>query len=187
MTDLGNKIETIYGTNLMNKLSSIYLLIFSVALNAEVLSSADNGFSIKIEAEVNASQEQTYKQFLKVGEWWNQDHTWFGNSKGLSIKAKVGGCFCEKNGNQQALHMTVSYVNPNHEIRMIGGLGPLQTMGLHGGMTWKFEKIDTNKTRIIHTYNVSGYSKDGLKSLAPIVDKVQTIQVNGLVSKLNKK
>ena len=159
---------------------SIFLLLLSLALHAEVLTSADNGFSIKIEVEVNASQEQAYKQFIRVDQWWNSDHTWFGDAKALSIKAKVGGCFCEKNGKQQALHMTVSYVNPNHEIRMIGGLGPLQGMGLHGGMTWKFEKIDENKTKIIHSYNVSGYSKEGLKSLAVIVDKVQTIQVNEL-------
>jgi hypothetical protein len=31
--------------------------------------------------------------------------------------------------------MAVSYVEPNTELRMIGGLGPLQIMGVQGGMS----------------------------------------------------
>lgn len=132
----------------MNKFIITIVFILPLFANAEVLSSAENGFSIQIEVEVKASQQQSYKQFLKVNEWWNADHTWFGDANALSIKPKVGACFCEKNGKQQALHMTVSYVNPNKEIRMIGGLGPLQAKGLHGGMTWKFEKSMTIKQRL---------------------------------------
>ena len=165
---------------------TILLIIFSNSLFAEVLSSSKNGFSIQIEVIANTSQKRAYKQFLKVGQWWNSEHTWFGESKYLKISPTVGGCFCEKNGNKQATHMTVSYVNPNNEIRMTGGLGPLQAMGLHGGMTWKFDEIEPNKTKITHTYNVSGYSKDGLTALAPIVDSVQKIQVNSLAKLLNQ-
>jgi hypothetical protein len=170
----------------MNKIHLIILLLSLPAItHSEVLSHSENGFSIQIQAEVSVSTEQAYQQFIQVNEWWDKSHTWFGDSKGLSIKAKVGGCFCEKNGKRQALHMTVSYVDPNHEIRMIGGLGPLQAMGIHGGMVWKFEPIDKHHSKIIHTYNVTGYSKDGLDSLASIVDQVQTIQVNHLVKMLN--
>ncbi|SFC91703.1 hypothetical protein [Pseudoalteromonas denitrificans] len=79
--------------------------------------------------------------------------------------------------------MTVSYMNPNNEIRMIGGLGPLQMMGIQGGMSWQFKKISDSKTHIIHKYQVVGFVPDGLDKLADIVDKVQTIQVNNLAKK----
>jgi len=160
--------------------------LFSFCAYAEVISSSENGFSLEISVKVNSSPKQAYKQFLQVKDWWNSEHTWFGNAKGLSIQPKVNGCFCEKNGNKQAVHMTVTYVDPNNEIRMIGGLGPLQAMGLHGGMTWTFEKLDETTTKITHKYNVTGYSKDGLKSLAPVVDSVQQIQVNSLANLLKQ-
>ena len=68
----------------------------------------------------------------------------------MTIEAKAGGCFCEKSEEKEVLHMTVSYVEPNKEIRMVGGLGPLQMLGVHGGMSWKFEAIDANTTKILH-------------------------------------
>jgi len=85
----------------------------------------------------------------------------------------------------EVLHMTVSYVNPNTEIRMIGGLGPLQMMGVQGGMSWKFNPLSELQTEIIHRYQVVGFMPDGLDKLAAIVDRVQMTQVNALVSKLN--
>jgi hypothetical protein len=67
---------------------------------------------------------------------------------------------------------------------MIGGLGPLQMLGVHGGMSWKFEEISPTETKITHQYQVVGFMKDGLDKLAPIVDGVQTIQVKALTAKI---
>ncbi len=164
-----------------------FLLLLSFNLNAEVISSDSNGFLIQIESDVAVNASTTYNQFIKVGDWWNAEHTYFGKSENLSLQATAGGCFCEIEGNNQVLHMTVSYVDPGKEIRMIGGLGPLQMMGVYGGMSWKFVSTGKNKTRIIHRYQVSGYTDGGLDKLADIVDKVQTIQVESLVTKLKNK
>ena len=162
------------------------LLLINSSCFAQVISKANNGFNIKIEVTVPVNNEVAYQQFLKVGDWWHPDHTWFGESEYLSISPEVGQCFCENNGDKQALHMTVSYVDPNKEIRMIGGLGPLQMLGIHGGMSWKFQVITDSKTQIIFTYQVSGYMDNGLDSLAPIVDKVQGIQLARLKAILSK-
>jgi len=159
-------------------------ILFPLSLQAEVLTSTADGFSIKIEREVAVSQQEAYQQFLSVGEWWNSEHTYFGSSENLSIDAKAGGCFCEIDGDKQVLHMTVSYIVPDKEIRMLGGLGPLQMMGIQGGMSWKFESLGANKTKIIHQYRVTGSSDQALDQLAPFVDKVQTLQVDALVRKL---
>ena len=54
---------------------------------------------------------------------------------------------------------------------MIGRLAPLQMMGIHGGMSWQFGPI-SDGTRIIQTYNVTGYAPGGLTDLADIIDSV---------------
>jgi len=96
----------------------------------------------------------------------------------------AGGCFCEVDGEKSALHMIVSYVDPGKEMRMLGGLGPLAGLALHGAMSWRFEPLGSGGTRIIHTYRVAGYLPDGLDSLAPVVDAVQTNQVARLARAL---
>ena len=170
----------------MYKLLTPVLFLFCISTEAKVVSSAANGFAIKIERIVKSTPEEAYQQFLNVGDWWNSDHTWFGDASKLYIKPKVNGCFCEIDGTNEALHMTVSYVKPNEEIRMIGGLGPLQMLGIHGGMSWKFEEADNKQTKITFSYQVTGYMDGGLDKLAPIVNKVQSIQLDGLAAKLNK-
>ena len=163
----------------------LFACIFNV--NAEVIDNDKHGFSIKIETVVKADAATSYQQFLRIGEWWDADHTWFGQSENLSIIPRVGACFCEISGDKEVLHMTVSFVNPNNEIRMIGGLGPLQMLGVHGGMSWKFEEISPAETKIIHQYQVTGFATDGLDKLAPIVDSVQTIQVKALAAKIESR
>ena len=163
----------------------LLVILFPLSLGAEVLTSTSDGFLIKIEREVAVTPQQVYAQFVSVSDWWISGHTYFGESKNLSIDAQAGGCFCEIKGDKQVLHMTISYVDPGKEIRMIGGLGPLQMMGAHGGMSWKFESVGEHKTKIIHQYRVVGSSDQALDKLAPFVNKVQSQQVDALVKKLS--
>ncbi|XOV86300.1 MAG: SRPBCC domain-containing protein [Pseudomonadota bacterium] len=130
------------------------------------------------------SAAEAYAQFLRVNEWWDGNHSWFGRAEGFSIDPRAGGCFCEVAGERSHLHMTVSHVDPGVEVRMIGGLGPLQDLALQGAMVWRFEALPEGGTRIIHSYRVSGYLKDGLTGLAPAVDSVQGIQFSRLVARL---
>lgn len=171
----------------LTQLSLMILLVCTpLQVFSEVLSKSPHGFTLQIERNVNVSHQQAYQQFLNIAEWWNADHTYFGKSENLFIEGKAGGCFCEIEGDKQVLHMTVTYVEPNKEIKMVGGLGPLQMMGISGGMSWKFESLGNNKTKIIHRYQVNGTIDGGLDKLAPIVDQVQTIQVNALAETLSK-
>lgn len=151
---------------------------------ADVVNKGEAGFNLRITGNVNTTPAEAFAQFIQIGEWWVKSHTWFGNADNLSIDARPGGCFCEKSGDREALHMLVTYVDPGQELKMVGGLGPLQMMGLQGGMSWRFEATDTG-TRITQTYNVSGYAPGGLSDIADIVDAVQTQQLNALVNKLN--
>ena len=168
------------------KLIPITLIAWMVPVlaKAEVVSSGQQGFQIKITQTVPVAAEMAYQQFLRVNEWWHRDHTWFGDAQALSISPQVGGCFCEINGEQQALHMTVTYVEPNKELRMTGGLGPLQMLGVHGGMSWSFKPLSDVATEISLHYQVTGYTESGLDKLANIVEQVQALQFKRLVNKL---
>ena len=170
----------------MKSLISFILILTSATSFAEVTSSSANGFSVQIEKSIPTNSQKLYQQFLNIGQWWDKDHTWFGKSENMFLQPKAGGCFCEIDGDNQVWHMTVTFVKPNEEVRMTGGLGPLQMMGLHGGMSWKFSSIDEQNSKLTLTYNVSGYSKDGLESLAPIVNQVLQLQVDKLAAKFNK-
>ncbi len=161
-------------------------LLAAAHAQAEVMASGETGFAIRHQVQVPVPPDQAYAQFIKVGQWWDGDHSWFGDAEGFYIEPRAGGCFCEKNGDRQALHMTVTYVDPGKEMRMTGGLGPLQMMGLSGGMSWTFEAVEGG-TRITHSYAVSGFAEGGLTKLAPVVDAVQGHQLSRLKARLTPK
>jgi hypothetical protein len=169
---------------MMKRLFSTFLFLLSAVALADVTSKGDTGFTLVITGEVKTTPVEAYDQFVRIEEWWLEGHTWYGKSENLSIEPKAGGCFCEISGDNQVLHMLVSYVQPGVELKMVGGLGSLQMMGVHGGMSWRFEPIPDG-TRIIQTYNVTGYAPSGLKDVADIIDSIQTSQLNALVNKLS--
>lgn len=164
----------------------IIILLVPFFSKAQVINSSEHGFKLTLVSQVNVNQVTAYQQFIKINQWWSSEHTWFGNAKNLTLAPKVGGCFCEIDDKKQALHMTITYVVPNNEIRMVGGLGPLQMMGVTGGMSWTFEETDTNKTTITLNYHATGYLDTGLDKMAPFVDRVQRQQLDRLSHLLNQ-
>lgn len=171
----------------MTKLAcSLILWLSATCIHAEVTSKGETGFKLEIIGEVAVTPNEAYEQFINIGQWWLKSHTWYGDSSNLRIDPRAGGCFCEISGDNEVLHMLVTFVKPGSELKMVGGLGPLQMMGLHGGMSWRFEKIESG-TQIIQTYNVTGYAPGGLSDLADIVDNVQTNQLNALIEKIKSK
>jgi hypothetical protein len=95
------------------------------------------------------------------------------------IHALAGGCFCELAKDRQAQHMQVVFVDPPTLLRMTGGLGPLQGMGLTGILEWRMAAIP-NGTRITLWYRAGGYTPDDLGKIAVVVDEVQALQLGGL-------
>lgn len=164
----------------------VALVLACPASEAEVQYATDAGFYLEVSRDVSASPEDAYAQFLRIGEWWNSDHTWFGDARNLSIDAEAGGCFCEREGDKSALHMLVTFVDPGKAVHLVGGLGPLQGLALHGAMVWQFEPLPDGGTRINHSYRVIGYYPQGLDGLARVVDQVQTGQLERLQAKLGK-
>lgn len=160
-------------------------VLFSSA-QARIVDQAANGFTVENSEWVPVEPETAWKAFANdVGKWWPADHSWWGDASKLSISEKAGGCFCEINGAQQAWHMTVTFVDPGKLMRMTGGLGPLQGMGLNGALEWRFVK-EKDGTRITLWYRAGGYTPDDLGKFVPVIDKVQGLQLGGLAEYLRK-
>jgi uncharacterized protein YndB with AHSA1/START domain len=148
---------------------------------AEVKDSSSSGFTLENVRDVPVEAAAAWQALVgDVDRWWPKDHSWWGAASTLSIEARAGGCFCEKAGEQQALHMLVTFVDPGRTLRMTGGLGPLQGMGLHGALEFRLAPIETGGTRITLFYRAGGYTPDDLGKFAPMVDKVQALQLGGL-------
>jgi hypothetical protein len=143
---------------------------------AEVAESSAAGFTVKSSLSINAVPDEVYRRLLRVGDWWNPEHTYSGDSHNLSIEEKAGGCFCEKlpNGGS-ARHMEVLLLIPGKTLRMGGGLGPLQGIGAVGSMTIQLSP-DGSCTKLNMTYAVSGYLSAGMNTWAAPVDAVLTGQ-----------
>lgn len=168
------------------RLYALALLLLCAPARAEVLDSGPGGFTVENSVTVPVDATRAWKGLVRdVDRWWPKDHSWFGADGRFSIDARAGGCFCEIAGPRQAQHMTVSFVDPGRLLRMTGGLGPLQGMGLTGTLDWTFAKVDEG-TRITLRYRAGGYATEDLPKFAAIVDQVMALQLGGLGEHLSR-
>jgi uncharacterized protein YndB with AHSA1/START domain len=189
LRQIGGLTQLIFRETPMRARLVVFLLLITLSTasaRAEVIEKAPEGFFLSISTQIDAPVAAVYQQFLNIDQWWDAEHSWFGSDTHFSIEPRAGGCFCETFADKSALHMIVSFVDPKREIRLIGGLGPLQGMALHGAMTFRFEPLADQSTRVVHEYRVQGYAADGLESLAPVVDAVQTQQIKRLAARFKK-
>src|ERR1035438_1724919 len=162
-------------------LAGVILALGSGWASAEVLDSSSSGFTVKSTITIQAAPDAVYRALIRdVGQWWDSEHTFSGDSHNLSIEDKPMGCFCEKLPNQGGVrHMEVVYVAPGKKLVMTGGLGPLQSVASTGSMTIDVAAAeDGAKVRVI--YSVAGYQPTGMNTWAAPVDTVLTEQFTRL-------
>lgn len=161
------------------------LLAAAGPTRAEVRDATASGFTVVNAIRVPVEPTRAWKALVDdVDRWWPADHTWWGADAVLSIEARAGGCFCERHGERQALHMLVTMVDPGTLLRLTGGLGPLQGMGLTGALEFRLAPADGGATTVTMHYRAGGYAPDDLSKLAPVVDRVQALQIGGLATLL---
>lgn len=95
---------------------------------------------------------------------------------------RIGGCFCEKLSNGPGVeHLHLVYFAPGKEIRLTGGPGPLQGMGMDGAMVWTITSGNTGNT-IRWTCSAHGLgTEESMNGLAPIVGRAQQQAFDRLV------
>jgi uncharacterized protein YndB with AHSA1/START domain len=163
--------------------------------SAEVVASSAAGFVIRQSADVSASPEEVWSELLKPAGWWNGKHSYSGNAANLSIDPRAGGCFCEvlpsavspraaPRGSVE--HMRVVNIEQPRALRLVGGLGPLQSEAVQGTLTIELKPIDGG-TRILWEYVIGGYLRQRTELIAPAVDAVLGEQISRLAVKLGPK
>ncbi len=154
--------------------------LLAVPARSEVVSTSANAASIRISVPIAAAPDKVYASFLAIGKWWDKEHTYSGDAANLSLTATPGGCFCESlPGGGGVLHMTVVNVEPNQRVTLSGALGPLQTAGIAGAMSFSFVPKDS-ATELVLVYNFAGSYPNGIPSIAGGVNAVLTAQVERL-------
>jgi uncharacterized protein YndB with AHSA1/START domain len=139
------------------------------------------GFLVRLDTRIAGSPDRVYRALVgQVGEWWNAEHTYSGDSRNLSIDARPGGCFCERLPNGGGVeHLRVIDVKPGEMLRMSGALGPLQASAVAGTMTWTLAAAGP-ATTVNLSYAVGGFRDGGFPAVAPAVDGVLLEQLQRL-------
>jgi uncharacterized protein YndB with AHSA1/START domain len=154
---------------------------------AEVKSVAPNGFEVVAAATVAAPAERVYAALGEIGRWWSPSHTFSRDAANLTMELRAGGCFCERlkdGGTVQ--HMQVVYTAPGEGLRLRGALGPLQTEGVDGTLSWSLKPAEGG-TNVTQSYVVGGYIRSGMEQWAPKVDRVLDEQLQRLKSFVESK
>lgn len=159
------------------------LLCFTAAApaGAEVVTS-DAGFVTTNSAVIAAPPAEIWAALIAPARYWNPEHSYSGVAANFSLEARAGGCFCEALENGGSIeHMRVVLVQPGQALRLVGGLGPLQSEGAAGALTWRLEPAPGG-TRLTQTYVVGGNMRFDRAATAPIVDRVLREQLTRLAA-----
>ncbi len=148
---------------------------------AEV-SIGEHGFTTSNSATVSASPDAVWAALIDPAQYWNGEHSWGGDAAAFSLDPRAGGCFCETLPDEGSVeHMRVTMVQPGRTLRLSGALGPLQSEGLAGSLTWQLEPVDGG-TRIVQSYAVGGHMAFPVEAIAPAVDGVVREQLERLAA-----
>jgi len=162
----------------------VSLLVLSLAAmgaaRAEVVDSQPGGFTTRQTALVNAPIAAVWAALIRPADWWSSDHTFSHEARNLVLEPRIGGDWRETlpNGGG-ARHLVVVYVAPPNALRLEGALGPLQSLGVTGHLTFTL-KTQGDGTLVTQTYDVGGHAPGGLVSLADPVDHVLGEQLSRL-------
>ncbi|MGH6787996.1 MAG: SRPBCC family protein [Novosphingobium sp.] len=169
-------------------------LAFAAPAAAEVTATGDGAFISRNVVEVSASQWEAWQAMIAPNTWWNGEHTYSGDPANMWLDAQATGCFCEKlpvpkeapPGTRAGSveHMHIVYAAPGAALRMVGGLGPLQSEAVKGVLTVTFKPLEGGKTRILWEYSVGGYMRYETPKIAVLVDTVMAEQLKRLGDKL---
>lgn len=146
---------------------------------AEVIAAQPTGFEVREQVSLAVPAQRVWQALGQIGSWWSKDHTYSGDARNLSIGLGAGDCLCERWAGGSVRHMVVVLALPGRALRLEGALGPLGGLGVSGHLTFALKPAGQG-TELTVTYEVGGWAKDGLGTLAAPVDGVLAEQVERL-------
>ncbi|WP_237068277.1 hypothetical protein [Microbulbifer guangxiensis] len=153
---------------------------------AEVVHSAGASFSIRFEESIPRNNTEVYRALGRLPEWWSRDHTYSGDTANLSMELRAGGCFCERWNDSSVEHLRVVFALQDREVRLRGGLGPLQSLPVNGLMQWRITPAESGGSILTWDYQVWGAPGANLEPLAGPVEQVLGEQLKSLKAFLER-
>lgn len=142
------------------------------AAEAAVASSGAGGFAVHHEYTFPGNAATAWARLIVPARWWSGEHSYSQDAANFTLAAVPGGCWCETLPDGGFVrHMDVVLAMPGRLLRLAGGLGPLQAMGVSGALTLQL-RAEGEGTRVIADYVVSGYAPSGFEGIAKAVDGV---------------
>ena len=138
-----------------------------------------DGFLVAHAVEIGASPDVVYAALGKIDRWWDDEHTWSGSARNLTLDLQAGGCMCERWESGSVEHARVVAAQPGQLLRLHGALGPLQELAVSGSLSFALQAEGAG-TKLTLTYRVSGDSQHGLDTLKGVVGSVMEAQVERL-------
>jgi uncharacterized protein YndB with AHSA1/START domain len=153
---------------------------------AEVATVAANGFTVRESVHISAPAQAVYQALLQPARWWSPAPTFSQDARNLTLEARAGGCFCERLQNGGSVqHLIVVMVQPGKLLILRGALGPFQSQGVDGALTWSVTGTGP-QSELTLTYTLGGFVSlpGGFEEWAPKVDAMLSEQVHRLQSLL---
>jgi len=151
----------------------LILVLAAGPATAAVVDAQPGGFKVENTAVIAAAADRVYAALIQPGQWWSAVHTYSHDAHNLTLDPRAGGCWCEAlPAGGSAEHMRVVYADPGKALRVVGGLGPLQGLGVHAALTWTIKPAPAGGVQLTQTYVVGGYAPGGLTLLSTPVDQV---------------
>ena len=158
------------------------VLMLAAAPAAADVKVSETGFVVENKAVASAAPDAVWAALVTPARYWNPDHSYSGKAENFTLDAKAGGCFCEALPNGGSVeHMRVVFVMPGSALRLVGGLGPLQSEGVAATLTWALKPVPTG-TEITQTYVVGGHMRFDVPATAPLVGQVLNEQLTRLAA-----
>ena len=153
-------------------------LFLAVRVFGEVVDVDEGGFVSEHVIDIDATPARVFDALTdEIDRWWDPAHTYSGDAYNIQLDEF---CLCEDWGdrssakrNNHVVHMRVDYWHPGKRLRLRGGLGPLQTLGVAGSMSFDLAERE-GRTKLTYRYAVGGKRA---AAWAEPVDRVQLGQL----------
>ena len=170
-----------------NSFVILALTLISSLAQGQVTQSSQTGFQIRIERELECNAQVAYQKLVnEFNQWYDASHSYSQKAENLSLDLDKH-CMLETLPDGGFVrHMEIVFHQPGKLMRMTGGLGPLQGMGVSGAMTYAFTP-EGDKSKVTMTYTVSGADFLQLDKIAIPVNQVLGLQLDRFQKHCNNK
>lgn len=162
------------------------VLVVPLTIEAEVVTSAPDHFTLALEAETELTPEEVWARLIDPADWWQGAHSYSGDAANLSLDPQPGGLWREDWDGGAVWHGTVLQAQPGKVLSLQAPFGPLQPLAVNAVWTISLNPSETGGTLIRFDHVTNGTSSSGLDQLAPAVDYVKSEALKSLARPRDK-